>query len=112
MRRLGLQPGAEGDCKSIARNCGKYEIGPTLFEELASLPDSNWQLEWLREEFSKVAEPRVVRKHATNVVHVEAPGADKLTKLQKRALRAKAEGKTATGGAIFHVGNGYSEDDT
>lgn len=92
--------------------CGQYEIGPKLFEELASLAESNWQIELLKQEIAKVPEPRVVRRRSTNIVHVEAPGADKPTKLQKRTLRARAEEKTVSGGAIVYTGDRKSEDDT
>ena len=81
-------------------SCGQYQIAPALFEELANLPDSHWQLESVREAISKIPEPRVLRKDSTNLVHAEPPGAKKLTKLQKRSLRAKAQGKSIIVGAV------------
>ena len=93
-------------------NCGKYEIAPMLFEELAELPEASSCLERLREGFANVPEPRVIRKHHTNIVHVEPKGADKPTKLRKRSLRAKAEGKSVRGGSVFYAGNGRNEGGT
>lgn len=100
-----------GRLKVKCASCGQYEIGPKLFEELAVLSIDNWQIELLWEEISSAPAPRVVRRRSTNIVHVEAPGADKPTKLQKRTLRARAAGKTVTVGTVFCKGNGKSDVD-
>ena len=90
--------------------CGEYDIAPALFRELAQLSKSSAEIERLRNQFSKVPEPRVVRKHRTNIVRIEAQGADMPTKLQKRFLRSKSEEKNTSGGAIFYTGNQQDED--
>ena len=92
-------------------NCGKYEIAPSLYEELLSLLDTDWRIERLRSEISNIAEPRMIWKPLTNIAEVATIGADKPTKLQKRFLRAKAEGRTE-GGSILHVGSVDDRSDT
>lgn len=84
-------------------NCGKYEIGPRLYDELLPLSDTDWRIERLRSEIANTVEPRMIWKSHTNIAEVATIGADKPTKLQKRFLRAKAEGRTVTGGTIFHI---------
>ena len=84
--------------------CGGYEIGPGLYEELLPLPENHWTIERVRSGFAEISEPRMIRKPSSNIVEVVPVGADKPTDLQKRSLRAKAEGRTVTGGSIVQVG--------
>ena len=92
--------------------CGKYEIGPKLYDELMPLPEDHWQIERLRVSISEIAEPKMIWKKSTNIVEVEPVGADKPTKMQKRHLRAKAEGKTIAVGPIIFVGGAEDESST
>ena len=92
--------------------CGRYEIGPKLYEELMPLSENSWQIDRLVDGILKVPEPRMIRKQITNIAEVEPYGADKPTKLRKRFLRARAEGKTVTGPTIFYSGSADDETST
>jgi len=101
-----------GRLKVRCPKCGSYEVGPKLFDELNSLPNDDWQLDSIRESILTIVQPRVISRKSTNIVTVEAEGADKLTKLDKKFLRAKAEGKTTTGGRIVSTGSAGDGTDT
>ncbi len=92
--------------------CGSYEISPELYGELAPLPESDWRIERLRSEVVDTAEPKMIWKPTTNIPEFATIGADKPTKLKKRFLRAKSEGKTVTGGIIFRVDDTDDESST
>ncbi len=88
--------------------CGAYEISPNLFEELSTLPESDWQIQKLSSEIEHTAEPRMICKPSNNIPQFFTVGADKPSKLGKSFLRAKAEGRVITVGTIVHK---ESEDD-
>ncbi len=80
--------------------CGAYEISPDLFEELSTLPESDWRIQTLSSEIEHTAEPRMICKPSNNIPQFFTVGADKPSKLGKSFLRAKAEGRVITVGTI------------
>lgn len=92
--------------------CGSYEISPELYGEILSWSETDWRLERLRSEVENTAEPRMIWKSSTNIPEFATIGADKPTKLKKRFLRAKAEGRTVTVGTIFSAENADDESST
>lgn len=84
-------------------NCGPYEIGSEVFDELTALPKSHWQIDWLREELARAKRPVKIAKASTNMVEVQTLG-QKMTKMQKWLLRKRAEeGESKAVATIFHV---------
>lgn len=85
--------------------CGPYEIGARVYDELVALPESHSQIDRLREELERISRPvKIVRNTNTNIVEVESLE-EKLTKMQKRLLRKKAEeGKPKIAGHIYYKG--------
>ncbi|QKX17174.1 hypothetical protein [Microbulbifer sp. YPW1] len=90
-------------------NCGNYEISPELYDELLRLSESDWRIERLRLEVANIAEPRMIWKSTSNIPKFTTIGFEKPTEIKKRFLRAKAEGRTVTGGTISHVGDADNE---
>ena len=84
-------------------SCGAYEIGPKVYDELAALPKSHWQIDRLREGLERANQPVKIAKASTNIIEVEPLG-QKMTKMQKWSLRKRAEkGESKTVGRIFNV---------
>lgn len=83
--------------------CGIYEVAPHLYDELLPLPVTHWQIARLRSGLATTAAPRMIRKPLTNIAEVITIGTDKPTKLWKRFMRAKAEGRATVIGVVFHA---------
>ena len=84
--------------------CGSYEVGSKVYDELAALPESHWQIVMLREGLERVRRPIKVVKANTNIIEIQSLD-EKLTKMQKKILRKRAEGRGPTvGGVMYHVG--------
>jgi len=92
--------------------CGKFGIGHNLYDELLPLPDTDWRMKRLRLGIREVSEPKMIWKPLNNIVEVASVCSDKPTKLQKRYLRAKAEGRTVTGGIVYKKGGEDDESGT
>ncbi len=85
-------------------NCGAYEIGPKVFDELTALPKPHWQIALLREELARANWPVKIAKAVTNIIEVQ-PLEQKMTKMQKWLLKKRAEeGESKIVGKIFHDG--------
>ncbi len=93
----------------VCQNCGNYEVSPKLYRELCPLPETDWRIERLRSELVNTADPKMIWEPTANIPAFATIDADKPTKLQKRFLRAKAEGKTITVGTIFRAGEADDE---
>jgi len=85
-------------------NCGHFEIGPKLCDELQLLPKNHWQINRIREAMPQVRGPKMITRDSTNIAEVKSISSDKLSKLQKKALRSKAEGKSTYIGRIIYTG--------
>ena len=85
--------------------CGSFEIGSKLIDELKSLPIDHWQIDLLKEGLANAQESVKITKDASNIAAVEPSASKRLTKLEKRSLRAKAEGKSTITGQIFYNGD-------
>ncbi len=85
-------------------NCGTYEIGPKVFDELTALLKSHWQIDLLREELARANQPVKIAKAITNTIGVQ-PLEQKITKMQKWSLKKLAEeGEPKVVGKIFYDG--------